>query len=75
METETATAAAFNPKFEPRTVINCDEATRCADDTNETVGAASDRTAAGANAKFGKAKGFIAPSTDSSSVMPTTSCD
>ncbi len=74
METATATAAAFPPKFEPSTVIVCDEATRCAGDTKETVGAARDRTVAGASVKSGKVKVFLTPSTDNSNAIPATSC-
>jgi len=73
IETSTATAAAFTPKFEPSTVMDCGEATRCAADTKETFGAARDCAAAGIILKSGKVKVFTTPSTDNSNVMPTTS--
>jgi len=72
-ETETATAAAFDPKFEPSTVTVCGEATRCAADTKEIVGLARERAGAGTNVKSGKLKVFVIPRMDNSSAIPTTS--
>jgi hypothetical protein len=72
-ETETATSAAVDPKFEPSTVMVCNDATRCAADTEEIVGLARDRAGAGTNVNSGKLKIFMTPRTDNSSNIPTTS--
>ncbi len=47
---------------------------RCAVETREITGAASDRVVVVAGLKFGKGNNFITPSTDSSTVRPPASC-
>jgi hypothetical protein len=72
-KTETATAEAVDPKFEPTTVMVCVDATRCAAETKETVGFARDRAGVGRNVKSGKLKVFEMPWIDNSSAIPKTS--
>jgi hypothetical protein len=72
-ETEIATAAAFDPKFEPSTVTVCAEATRCAADTKEIVGTPKGCVGAGTKVKLAKLKVFTMPCTVNSNAIPTTS--